>query len=105
MHTDKYNTYSPDSEPIHMVANFEEGRTSDGTLFLRTVDRPTCDGDIKACIHVALINRDLLVKTSGSFSLNPGTVAIQCMGLAHTVKVSRASPMAAASITLTWVGG
>ena len=88
-----------------MVANLEEGRTSAGTLFLRAVERPICNRNIKACIYVALINRDVLVKTSGSFPLNPGTVAIHCMGLVHTVKASRASPMAAASITLTWVGG
>ena len=34
-------TYSPDSEPIHMVANLEVGRIAVGALFLRTVDRPT----------------------------------------------------------------
>ena len=39
-------TYSPDSEPIHMVANLEEGRSlsefcrSAGTGFLRAFDRP-----------------------------------------------------------------
>ena len=36
-----FSTYSPDSAPIHMVANLEEGRTSDGVLFLRAFDRPT----------------------------------------------------------------
>ena len=90
----------------------EVGRIAVGTLFLRTVDRPiymstksTLKHTRTCTVHVALITRGLLVKTSGSFSLNSGTAAIQCMGLAHTGKVLRASPMAAASMTLTWVGG
>ena len=117
------STYTPVSDPIHMVAWREEGRslkafcTSAGVGLRRAVERPTKNEKIAKAhthththththIHLPPPNYiHLLAIMSGSWSSNSGMAAIHLMGLEHTGNVSSTSPTAAASRILTWEGG